>query len=67
MKSAKITRYQARVDQFRQNRLFRENQSRFYDELNGGERNEIRSEKEGTMEFWKNIWSKPTRHKENAE
>ena len=66
-KSGKITRYQARVDQFRQDRLFRANQSRFYDELNGGERNEIRPEKEGTMEFWKDIWSKPTQHKENTE
>ena len=43
------------------------NQSRFYDELNGGERNEVRPEKEETMEFWKDIWSKPTRHNENAE
>ena len=66
-KSAKITKYQARVDQFRQNRLFRENQSRFCDELNGGEKNEIQSEKEGTIEFWKDIWSKPTWHNENAE
>ena len=34
-KSSKVSRYKARVEQFRQNNLFKNNQGRFYDELNG--------------------------------
>ena len=34
-KAAKIKRYDERIKQFRENQLFRTDQSRFYKELNG--------------------------------
>ena len=66
-KVAKITRYQARIDQFRQNRLFRENQSRFYDDWNGKERVDIEPDKEGFIKFWSDIWSEEAKHNDDAE
>ena len=66
-KAAKITRFQARIDQFRQKRLFRENQSRFYDHLNGKERVDIGHDKEGSIEFWSDIWSEEAKHNNDAE
>ena len=65
--ATKITSYQARIDQFRQNRLFRENQSRFYDDLNGKERVDIEPDKEGSIKCWSDIWSEEAKHDNDAE
>ena len=39
-KTAKINRYQQRVSQFQQNRLFRNNEGRFYKQTDGSEEGE---------------------------
>ena len=56
-KSTKVKRYQQRLEQFRQNRVFDLDQKKIFAELN---RNEIRSNDAPNAEeyrkFWSNIW-----------
>ena len=56
----KIERYEARCQQFRQNRHFNSNQRRFYQNLEKGNNysTEI-PDKEETLKFWKNIRENP--------
>ena len=55
--AAKIKRFEDRVKQYQQNRLFENNQKRFYEEIQRktGRVDEIPNEEE-TEEFWKEIW-----------
>ena len=66
-KAAKISRFKARIEQFRQNNLFKNNQGRFYDELNGTAETNIAPDKGSSIEFWSKIWSEPAEHKKDAE
>ena len=50
--AAKVRRYQKRVDKFRQNRLFQNNQRQFYRELN---------------KFWEDLWSELIDHNRDAK
>ena len=56
-KSTKVKRYEQRIEQFRQNRVFDLKQKKIYTELN---RNGIRSNDAPNVEectrFWNNIW-----------
>ena len=58
-KNNKIKRYQSRINQYQQNRTFKDNQGKFYRELNSGGRNyettEVPDKKEA-QEFWGSIW-----------
>lgn len=65
----KIKRYTERVEQYNQNRMFVNNQKRFYQDLQGnGENNaEEAPDKEESRVFWQGIWSEPTKHNSNAE
>ena len=57
-KSAKIRRFEQRIEQFRQNRLFEVDQKRIYTEFNGRrERSIVVPNKEESRQFWGNIWS----------
>ena len=58
-KSATVKRYTERVKQYRQNRLFQTNQSKFYKELEEEQdtRNIIPN-KEEPRKFWADIWEK---------
>ena len=53
----KVTRYQERVDRFRQNRMFQNNQRQFYRELNQeGERcDDDQLDAEESTKFWGDI------------
>ena len=56
-KAANLKRYKNKVKQYRQNRLFQSNQSKFYQELDGKSHKEnIIPDKEKTREFWSGIW-----------
>ena len=57
--AAKVKRYQERVDRFRQNRMFQNNQRQFLRELNQeGERcNDDQPDAEESKKFWGDIWS----------
>ena len=67
-KSAKVKRYQQRIEQFRQNRIFDLDQKKIYTELN---KNGIRSNNvpnaEECTKFWSNIWGVRKEHNRKAE
>ena len=66
--AGKVRRYQGRVDSFRQNRMFQNNQRQFYRELNQeGERSEdIQPDAEESKKFWGDIWSQSVDHNRDA-
>ena len=66
--AAKVRAYQGRVDSYRQNRLFENNQRQFYRELDQEEErcyNDQPVAKE-SKQFWGNIWSQSEDHKKDA-
>ena len=68
VKSAKVKRYEQRIEQFRQNRIFDLDQKKIYTELNG---NGIRSNgvpnAEECTKLWGNIWGVRKEHNREAE
>ena len=66
--AAKVRRYQGRVDSYRQNRLFENNQRQFYRELGREEeRFDDQPVAEQLKQFWGNIWSHSADHKKDAK
>ena len=67
-KSAKIKRYDQRINQFRQNRIFSVDQKKIYKKLNGGEArtNEV-PDAEESRRFWVDIWTMEKEHNKGAE
>ena len=67
--AAKARRYQERVDKFRQNRMFQNNQRQFHRELNQeGERlDDEQPDAEESKKFWGAIWSKSVDHNTDAK
>ena len=67
-KSAKIKRYDQRINQFRQNRIFSVDQKKIYKELNGSEArtNEV-PDAEESRRFWGDIWTVEKEHNTRAE
>ena len=67
-KAATLKRYKNRVNQYRQNKLFQSNQSKFYQELDGkSHEDNIIPDKEKTREFWSGIWEKNVKHNESTD
>ena len=67
-KTGKITRYQQRVSQFQQNRVFGNDEGRFYQQLNNESEhfeNKV-PDAETERNFWSDIWSKEVQHNKNA-
>ena len=67
--AAKVRRYQERVDSYRQNRLFENNQRQFYRELDQEEErcDDDQPEPEASKQFWGNIWKQSADHKKDAK
>ena len=67
--AAKVRRYQGRVDSYRQNRLFENNQRQFYRELDVEEErcDDDQPVAEESKQFWGNIWSQSADHKKDAK
>ena len=68
--AAKVRRYQGRVDSYRQNRLFENNQRQFYRELNQEEErcdDDDQPVAEESKHFWGNIWCLSVDHKKDAK
>ena len=65
----KARRYQERVDSYRQNRLFENNQRQFYRELDQEEerRDYDHPVAEESKQFWGNTWSQSADHKQDAK
>ena len=65
----KIKRFNSRINQYQQNRMFVNNQGRFFQRLNNEEKNhqcEITNSRE-TQIFWRNIWSERKELNKDAE
>ena len=67
--AAKVRRYQGRVDSYRQNRLFENNQRQFYRELDQEEErcDDDQPMAEESKQFWGNKWSQSADHKKDAK
>ena len=67
--AAKVRRYQARVDSYKQNRLFENNQRQFYRELGQEEEryDDDQPVAEELKQFSGNIWSQSADHKKDAK
>ena len=67
-KKAKLMRYDQRAKQYEQNRLYRVDQKRFYQEINGERTNEaVIPDSDESQKFWSDIWSNEIEHKKDAE
>ena len=67
-KAAQIKRYNDRIKQYRQNRMFQDNQRRFYDEIDkGGTTSNVIPDAEESKKFWGEIWGKGVLHNKKAE
>ena len=66
--AAKVRRHQGRVDSYRQNRLFENNQRQFYRELDQEEErcDDDQPVAEESKQFWGNIWSLSADHMKDA-
>ena len=65
---AKIKRFNSRINQYQQNRMFVNNQGPFFQRLNNKEENqqhEIPNSVYGQA-FWRGIWSERKEHDKNA-
>ena len=67
--AAKDRRHQGRVNSYRQNRLFENNQRQFYRELDQEEErcDDDQHVPEESKPFWGNIWSQSADHKKDAK
>ena len=65
----KVRRYQGRVDSYRQNRLFRNNQRNVYRELDQEEEryDDDQPVAKESKQFWTNKWSQSADHKKDAK
>ena len=64
-KSPKVSRYKARIEKIHQNNLFKNNQERFYDELNRATEATV-SDQQCAIDFWSKIWSVSTDYKKDS-
>ena len=67
--ATKVRTYQGRVDSYRQNRLFEDNQIQFYRKLDQEEEryDDDQSVTEEWKQLWRNIWSQSADHKKHAK
>ena len=66
-KATKIKRYDQRIEQYRINRLFQQDQKRVYQQLNGKIESSEKPDTEESRRFWSNIWGTEKSHNKNAE
>ena len=67
-KTCKIKRYQSRIEQYWQNKMFQSNQKRLFEMLGNEERdNSVVPDIEESMRFWSSIWDNPVSHNTGAE
>ena len=67
--AAKVRKYQGRVDNYRQNRQFGNNQRQFYRELDQDKKrcDDDQPVAERSKQFWGNIWSQSADHKKDTK
>ena len=67
-KKTKIRRYEQRNEQYVQNRMFRMDQKRFYQRLDGmNKRESVVPNGDASVEFWSRIWGQRVEHNSGLE
>ena len=66
-KSMKIKRYDQRIEQYKINRLFHQDQKRVYQQLNGKVNSDVKPDADESIRFWSNIWDSEVHHRKDAE
>ena len=69
-KHKEVKRYQSRINQYQQNCTFKNNQGKFYRELNSEGSNYKTAEvtdKKQAQEFWGSIWGERKDHQKDVE
>lgn len=67
-KSKKIRRYESRIEQYRQNRMFQSNQKRLFEQLENVDTDDtVIPDAEESKTFWANIWDNPIDYNSNAD
>ena len=68
MKTVTIGRYQQKLSQFQQNRLFRNIEGKFYKQTVGSEEGEeiVMSDTQEGNTFWTSIWGQEVEHNKDA-
>lgn len=66
-KSMKIKRYNQRIEQYKINRLFHQDQKRVYQQLSGRVNSNEKPDANESKRFWSNIWDSKVDHKKDAE
>ena len=65
-KSMKIKRYDQRIEQYRINRLFQQDQKQVYQHLNGKVNSGEKPDAYESRRFWSSIWGRKVHHKREA-
>ena len=66
-KEGRLKRYRQRVKQYRQNRTFKNNERKFYQQLGGDDNKScLQPDAKETQRFWTKIWQ-PKKHNKKAE
>lgn len=67
-KAAKVKRYDGRVEQYRQNRMYQSNQKRLFERIENKARlDDAIPDAEESKKFWSDIWDNPAYHNEEAK
>ena len=68
-KTGKLKRYTNRINQFQQNRMFKNNEGLFYNQLDQSniDRENVIPDPDDSKRFWESIWSVPQEYTKDAE
>ena len=66
-KATKTKRYYQRIEQYRINRLFQQDQKGVYQQLNRKIESTEKPDTEKSRTFWSNVWGTEKSHNKNAE
>ena len=66
-KSMKIKRCDQRIEQYKINRLFQQDQKRLYQQLGGKVNSNEKPDANESKRFWSNIWDNKVDHRKDAE
>ena len=64
--SAELRRYEERQHQYRQNKMFENNQRRLFEEIEGIERDNIIPDADESIQLWSAIWGQSVQYNEEA-
>ena len=68
VKASKLKRYEQRIEQYRVNRMYQQDQKRVYQEMSGKPSGEkVMPDAEKSVRFWSRIWGSDIQHNRRAE